>query len=65
MKDRVDKSMGIVTRIVEDLVRIKPTEPFRLTKTEDHQKRNYSDVFLMILLQQNKKRRESGEKMSP
>ena len=27
MKDRVDKSMGIVTRITEALTRIKPTEP--------------------------------------
>ena len=26
MKDHVDKSMGIVTLIVEDLVKIKPTE---------------------------------------
>ncbi len=29
MKDRVDKSMGIVTRIAEALARIKPTEPVR------------------------------------
>jgi hypothetical protein len=34
MKDRVDKSMGIVTRIAEALARIKPTEPLRLAKRE-------------------------------
>jgi hypothetical protein len=43
MKDLVDKSMGIVTRIVEVLVRIKSTEPLRLTKREAHKKRNCSD----------------------
>jgi hypothetical protein len=32
MKDRVDKSMGIVTLIPETLVKIKPTEFFRLGK---------------------------------
>jgi hypothetical protein len=40
MKDRVDKSMGIVTHITEALVRIKPTEPLRLTKCEVRKKRN-------------------------
>jgi hypothetical protein len=29
MKGHVDKSMGIVTPIVEDLARIKPTDPLR------------------------------------
>ena len=43
MKDRVDKSMGIVTRIVETLDRIKPTETLRLHKREDRKKRNCSD----------------------
>jgi hypothetical protein len=43
MKDLVDKSMGIVTRIAEDLVRIKRTESLRLDKRETHQKRNCSD----------------------
>jgi len=43
MKDRVDKSMGIVTRITEDLDRIKPTESLRLAKRESRQKRNCSD----------------------
>jgi hypothetical protein len=43
MKDLVDKSIGIVTRIPEALARIKPTEPLRLDKREDHKKRNYSD----------------------
>jgi hypothetical protein len=43
MKDLVDKSMGIVTRITEALVRIKPTEPLRLAKREARKKRNCSD----------------------
>ena len=32
MKDRVDKSMGIVTLIAEALAKIKPTEPLMLAK---------------------------------
>jgi hypothetical protein len=43
MKGRVDKSMGIVTHIAEDLARIKPTEPLRLAKCEARKKRNCSD----------------------
>jgi hypothetical protein len=43
MKGLVDKSMGIVTHIAETLARIKPTEPLRLDKREDHKKRNCSD----------------------
>ncbi len=43
MKDLVDKSMGIVTRIAEALARIKPTEPLRLDKREARKKRNCSD----------------------
>jgi hypothetical protein len=43
MKGRVDKSMGIVTRIAEDLDRIRPTDPLRLAKRETHKKRNCSD----------------------
>jgi hypothetical protein len=43
MKDRVDKSMGIVTHIAEVLSRIKPTDPLRLSKREARKKRNYSD----------------------
>ena len=43
MKGRVDKSMGIVTRIAEALARIKPTEPLRLAKREARKKRNCSD----------------------
>jgi hypothetical protein len=43
MKDRVDKSMGIVTRIAEVLDRIKPTDPLRLAKCEARKKRNCSD----------------------
>jgi len=34
MKDRVDKSMGIVTLILEVLVRIKTTESLRFVKCE-------------------------------
>jgi hypothetical protein len=40
MKDRVDKSMGIVTHIAEDLTRIKSTDPLRLAKREARKKRN-------------------------
>jgi hypothetical protein len=43
MKDHVDKSMGIVTRIAKALARIKPTETLRLAKREAHKKRNCSD----------------------
>ncbi len=43
MKDRVDKSMGIVTHIAEALARDKPTDPLRLTKREARKKRNCSD----------------------
>ena len=43
MKGRVDKSMGIVTRIAEALARIKPTEPLRLAKREARKKRNCSE----------------------
>jgi hypothetical protein len=40
MKDHVDKSMGIVTHIVEAFAKIKPTEPLKLVKREAHKKRN-------------------------
>ncbi len=43
MKDRVDKSMGIVTHIVKSLARIKSTDPLRLAKREARKKRNCSD----------------------
>ena len=43
MKDRVDKSMRIVTRIAEDLARIKPTESLRLAKFAGRKKRNCFD----------------------
>ncbi len=43
MEDRVDKSTEIVTHIVEDLSRIKPTDPLRLAKREARKKRNCSD----------------------
>jgi hypothetical protein len=38
MKGLVDKSIGIVTRITEVLVKIKTTEPLRLSKSEDRKK---------------------------
>jgi hypothetical protein len=40
MKGHVDRSMGIVTLIVEDLAKIKPTEPLRLPKPAARRKRN-------------------------
>jgi hypothetical protein len=43
MKGRVDKSMGIETRISETLSRIKTTDPLRLAKREAHKKRDCSD----------------------
>jgi hypothetical protein len=43
MKDLVDKSIGIVTRIVEALTKIKPPESLRLVKRESRKKRNCSD----------------------
>jgi len=43
MKDRVDKSMGIVTHITEALTKIKSTESLRFDKCADHKKRNCSD----------------------
>jgi hypothetical protein len=39
MKGHVDKSMGIVTLLTELLTKIKPTNPLRLVKCEDHKKR--------------------------
>ena len=43
MKDRVDKSMGIVTLITEDLGNIKPTDPLTLANQTVLRKRNWSD----------------------
>jgi hypothetical protein len=43
MKDRVDKLMGIVTLMTVVLSNIKPTEPLRLVKRTDRQKRNCLD----------------------
>jgi hypothetical protein len=43
MKDRVDKSMGIVTLIPEALAKIKPTKSLRFAKLAARQKRNCSD----------------------
>jgi hypothetical protein len=38
MKGLLDKSMGIVTHIAEDLARIKPTESLRLAKRDARKK---------------------------
>jgi hypothetical protein len=43
MKDRDERSKGIVTRIVDAFVIIKPTGPFKLAKHEALRKRNWSD----------------------
>ena len=43
MKGRVDKSMGIVTLIVETLAKIKPKESLIFTNREARKKRNCSD----------------------
>jgi hypothetical protein len=40
MKDRVDKSMGIVTRITETLPKINPAEPIGFAKRAARRKRN-------------------------
>jgi hypothetical protein len=45
MKDHVNKSMGIVTRIPEALARIKPTDPLKLVKRETRKKRNCSSFL--------------------
>ncbi len=50
MKDHVDKSIGIVTRIEEDLVKIKDTESLRLAKSEVRKKRNCSDSSIQFRL---------------
>ena len=43
MKDRVDKSMEIVTLIDVALAKINPTDPLRFTKRATRRKRNWSD----------------------
>ena len=43
MKDRDERSRGIVTRIDDDFDIIRPTGPFRLRKYKDLRKRNWSD----------------------
>jgi hypothetical protein len=43
MKDRVDKSRGIVSLIPEGLTKIKTTESLRLVKYVVHRKRKQSD----------------------
>ncbi len=53
MKDRVDNSMGIVTRITEALARIKPTDPLRLSKRETQGGRNETAQIPQVILRQN------------
>jgi hypothetical protein len=48
MKDHVDKSMGIVTRIGESLTRIKPTDPLRLANRETRKKREKQSSEVLI-----------------
>jgi hypothetical protein len=40
MKDRVDKSRGIVILVAETLAKIKATEPLKLAKQTARRKRN-------------------------
>jgi hypothetical protein len=56
MKDRADKSMGIVTRIAEALARIKPTEPLRLAKL-----RSWWNVVCVYLQLDLKKAKTEGK----
>jgi hypothetical protein len=50
MKDQVDRSIEIVTHIVdvEVLDKIRSTEPLRLPKREDHKKRKCSDSCVSV-----------------
>jgi hypothetical protein len=48
MKDREDKSMGIVTHIVEVWARIKPTASLRLPKREARKKREKQPCKVLI-----------------
>ncbi len=48
MKDRVDKSRGIVTLMTETLSEIKPTEPLRLVKPTA--RRNETDQIPWTIL---------------
>ena len=50
MKGRVDKSMGIVTRIAEALTRIKPTKPLRLVESEARLVRNETAHIAQVIL---------------
>ncbi len=43
MKDLVDKSMGIVTLLVEDFPKYTRTDPLRLSEREGRKKRNCLD----------------------
>jgi hypothetical protein len=44
MKDRVDKSMGIVTLLVEGFPENTPADPLRLAEREARKKRNCLDA---------------------
>ena len=52
MKGRVDKSVGIVTLIDEDLAKINPTEPFRFAKRKAYGRTVmifFGSIFFIIL----------------
>ena len=53
MKDRVDKSIGIVTRIAESLAKINPTEPLKVIQGKGK-----------FFFHPNKKGESRGKKMS-
>jgi hypothetical protein len=48
MNDRVDKSMGIVTLMTEDLSNIKPIEPLRLSKQAARRKKKNKDSWVNL-----------------
>ena len=65
MKDRVDKSMGIVTLIPEGVTKVKPTDPLRFVKCVVRQKLKMSDSSSNSpdkILPSSKKNLESGNR---
>ena len=53
MKDRVDRSMGVVTLIPETLVKIHPTESLRFTNLDCVAHRNETDQIPQVILRPN------------
>jgi hypothetical protein len=49
VKDHTDKSMGIVTLIVEAFAKIKLTEPLRFTKRTVHSERDKSQIDRILV----------------